>query len=607
MANSGTDDGTKLGHFVRRCLTGRHIPLFAGALGILLVMPSLGIGFWADDFLLKINLLGSEYFPEIGGAPWDALVFADGNAERMAVGLELGLVPWWTLEDMKLAFFRPLSSLTHWLDFKLWPGIPALMHLQNILLYGCVVAAAAVLYRRIMKHTVAAGLAALLYALDEAHATAASWISGRNGLLATLFGVLTIIAYDRWRRRGGWLGIAVVPLLLALALFSAEAGSGTLAFIIAYALFLDRGSWRSRLKGVLPCVMVVLLWGTIRTVGGYGAHGCEGYVDPITEPLSFVRVLLDCGPVLLFTQWGLLPLDLYPLYDAMLPGLARAVWLVAVGFMALVAFMILPLLRIDASARFWACGMILAVVPLGATNFPMDRILFFVGLGATPLLAQFLCSVWSGRLGLEPTGWQDGRFAAKILGGLFIFIHIIVAAVALPVRSALPFGTKSFYNQLHVNTPMDASVEEQDVIVVNAPGAGLIGMMPILRELNGQPVPRRVRILGPSMSAIDITRPDANTLVIEPEDGYFWLASDLLFRAKRYPMQRGQQIVLPGVTIRILSLNEAGFPAQVAFRFDVALEDPSLRWLHWVDGLFIPFQVPAIGERASLSAPNPFK
>lgn len=586
-------------------LADRRWPAVATILAVGLTLPSLWGGLEADDYILKISLLGSAYIPDLKCAPWDAFVFADGDVERLAEGRDIGVVPWWTIDELKLAFFRPLSSLTHWLDFRLWPDSPAIMHAQNILWYGGLVAAVAVFYRRIMGSAWAAGLAALLFALDEAHATAAGWISGRNGLISTLFGVLTLMAYDRWRRGAWGLGGVGVPLLLGVCLFSAEAGTGALAFIAAYALFLDHGSWLSRLKGLLPCIAVVLLWGMLRTTLGYGAHGSEAYVDPITEPLSYARVLLDCGPMLLLGQWALIPLDLYPIYDLFMPGLARIAWLGAIGFMSLVAFMLIPMLRCSKTARFWACGMSLAVAPLCATSFPMDRILFFVGLGAAPLLAQFLAEVFGRTPWRETHARVYRRLPAKTLACFFVLIHVVAAAVILPLRAAKPFGPEYLLDRVQVNTPLDAGVESQDVIVVNAPGAGLIGMMPILRELAGLPVPRRVRVLGPSMEALELRRPDAHTLVVRPAGGYFSLASDMLFRARRYPLRLGEEVVLTGMTIEIIALNELGFPEEVSFRFSVPLEDGSLRWLHWIEGSFVPFTPPAIGETLRLAAPVP--
>jgi hypothetical protein len=57
----------------------------------------------------------------------------DGDPERAERLLDLGLLPWSTLKGVKAAFWRPLTVLTHRLDFRRWPHSPALMHAQSVL------------------------------------------------------------------------------------------------------------------------------------------------------------------------------------------------------------------------------------------------------------------------------------------------------------------------------------------------------------------------------------------------------------------------------------------------------------------------------------------
>ena len=62
-------------------------------------------------------------------------------------------------------------------------------------------------------------------------------------------------------------------LFLALSLFAEEGGASTFAFILAYALVLEPGSFRNRALTVLPSVLVIIVWRIIYTLSGYGvAH-----------------------------------------------------------------------------------------------------------------------------------------------------------------------------------------------------------------------------------------------------------------------------------------------------------------------------------------------
>ena len=61
-------------------------------------------------------------------------------------------------------------------------------------------------------------------------------------------------------------------------------------------------------------------------------------------------------------------------------------------------------------------------------------------------------------------------------------------------------------------------------------------------------------------------------------------------------MTRGQRVELTGMMAEVVELTEDGRPAEVVFRFDVPLEDPSLLWLCFRAGRFEPWTPPAIGQ-----------
>ena len=236
---------------------------------------------------------------------------------------------------------RRVTIVTHWVDYRLWPNSAGLMHLQSLIWFGSLVAIAAVLYRRVLGPTWIAGLAALLYALDDAHGYPAGWLANRNALVATTFGCLALVAHDRWRRDGWRPGGVVAPGFLALALLSAEFGAGVVAYLLAHALFLEGASpshstrdtagletsvaagGSARMLALWPHSMVFVAWLLAHHALGYGAFGSEYYIDPLRQPGSFAWALLERGPVLLHGQWALPPADAY---GALLGGAAVGYW-----------------------------------------------------------------------------------------------------------------------------------------------------------------------------------------------------------------------------------------------------------------------------------------
>ena len=135
-------------------------------------------------------------------SPFSLFFFLTGDAEQNRTYMDMAGLPWWTTPDLRLSFFRPITGLTHWLDYLLWPDTPALMHVQSLLWFVTGVIVTALVYRRFLGCVWPAGLAAIFFALDDAHALPASWIANRNILPAFVFGMLALISHDRWRSDG---------------------------------------------------------------------------------------------------------------------------------------------------------------------------------------------------------------------------------------------------------------------------------------------------------------------------------------------------------------------------------------------------------------------
>lgn len=362
-------------------------------------------------------------------------------------------------------------------------------------------------------------------------------------------------------------------------------------------MFVDKGTWRRRLLGLLPYAVVVVAWRVAWSWQGYGAVGLGLYVDPIGEPWRFLSELVVKWPILLLGQWAAPPADF-----AMFTSSAQLkVWaLAAAVILGALAVAIWPRVRQAPIARFWAAGMLLGAVPIAST-FPSDRLLFFVGLGAMGLLGLFLQAVFApkGTPGVQPSA------SVRLVAYALVFVHVVAAPVLLVLRSAYPAGPESTTRQLHVQMPLDARVEQQDVIIVNAPSAAHALYLSAMRALDDKPVPRRTRVLAPAVPYVDVHRRDARTLEVRPAGGWMRFVFDRLFRDDRNPMHVGEKVQLTGMEVEVTGLTSDGRPAEAVFTFDVPLEDESLRWLRYRDGAFVPWTPPAVGETVRLEGKWP--
>src|SRR6185436_4269008 len=101
-----------------------------------------------------------------------------------------------------ISLYRPVSAATHQLDAWLWPDSAFLQHAHSLAWAFALVLAVTALYRCVMGVTTVAGLAALLYAVDQAHGFAIGWIANRNAIVCAVFGVLALLAHVRARADG---------------------------------------------------------------------------------------------------------------------------------------------------------------------------------------------------------------------------------------------------------------------------------------------------------------------------------------------------------------------------------------------------------------------
>ena len=575
-------------------LARRSLPAWAAVLALMLALPSLGVGWVLDDYYHRTVLLGTSRFRDLLGPPWEMFRFFRGDPDRTTRVMDVGLFPWWTYPGLKAEFFQPLTVVTHLLDYRLWPDSPALMHAQSLAWFGALVALAGCNYRRTFGRTWQAGVAMLMFAVDDAHGTPVGWIANRNSLIAATFGVSALILHDRWRREGWRAGSLLAPLLFGAALCAKEEGIATFAYLAAHALFLDPAGRARGCLALSPYFGILVVWRYLRASWGYGVHDMGLYVDPLADPGRFALAAVDHAPILLLGQLGLPPADV----AIVLRPAGRAIlWWFAVTVMALISWAIAPILRRDRLARFWATGLLFSVIPVCAT-FPMDRLLTFPGVGA----CGFVACILGTSFGDSSAGVAGGRRRRRdsTLGFALIAVHLVIAPIALPIRAGAPTGPRTVEDRLYVGVPPGPHDEARTVVVVNAPSLLHAGYLPLRRELSGEPIPRHVRVLAPGIPEVSIRRPDERTIVIRPARGYLDWIPDRLFRSERRPLRLGDRVGLTGMTAEVIAVTDGGRPAEVAFRFDVPLEDHSLEWLCYRGGRFRPFTPPDVGGRQDI-------
>ncbi len=575
---------------LRRLLIHRRLPVFVALVGIFLCLPLLWAGFNGDDYFQRAILLGVSPVGEGTEPVSDLFRFVWGGEQTQRL-IDWGFFPWWTNPELRIGLWRPLTVATHLLDYQYWPDLPVLQHVHSLLWFGLGLFLVAMLYRRVHGVGLVAGLAALLFALEDAHSMPAGWIANRNALLSLVFGTLVILAHLAWRRSGKRRFLLGGLAALVLGLLCGEATLGALGYVFAWELTMGKGSWSNRLGALVPAALVVVLWRLQYNNLGYGTTGSGLYLDPGKQPGEFVLALAERWPLLLIDQWTQIDVDAWAF-------LSRSGQLVCSGVAALLCLGLLVLLwrllRAQALARFWALGMAFSLVPLCAA-FPMSRLLVFPEIGAFGLLALFIESMgWPGKLDRQRS--RLSRAATWVL----LVLHGPVAALMLVGRAfALPlFG--SMFAAGATGAPMDDALTRQTLIFVNGNDFS-VAYTSLIRQLDASgPVPRRVAMLSNMTVANKVFREDPFTLVITPQGGLLANSIDRLMRGLEPPFVKDDEIRMVDFTIQIRSITTDGRPAQMAFRFHKPLNDPSYRWVSWQPRGLVEFPIPDVGDTRTL-------
>jgi hypothetical protein len=566
--------------------TSRSLPLYLAFLTATLVLPSLFIGFQLDDYLQRYcgaALPGSERYC---APPLSLFAYASGDPERMHRMIETGFAPFWAYDRLVIDFLRPVSALTHVMDYRLWPSSPAIMHAESIAWLMGAVFLATVFFRATMGIGVVSAAAAFAFAVDHVHGLPVGWIANRNAVMAALFGTAALVAYDRGRREGSSRTASVGVPCLVLALLSGEIALGAWGYLLAHALVLDRSPLRDRLRALLPYVIATVAWRVAYTATGHGAIGSDLYLDPAREPLAFLRLLPERLPLLLLGVFGFPPAEAAFFTTA---GLSRWGIVASVVFAISIGAAYAKLVRSDRLARFWATGMLLSLLP-ACSAVPHNRLLYFPSLGGMALLA-ILIDAFAKQDPRLPEGVTRGvsRIFAALSGGL----HAFVSPLLLPLAACAVSLTHSIADHdIPSAVATMSDVPHQDLIMVTAPEYYVGTYVRAVLGDAGRPEPAHVRLLSVGPVGIRARRLDAHTLELT-YDGLLAPAPMRLFSSARNPMAAGSEIKLDGVTIDVTRVTSDGRPATATFRFTEPLDSPRLRWVTWQKDHFVKFAPPA--------------
>lgn len=168
-----------------------------------------------------IALATFALYSRTGGYPF---IYFDDNRylsenPRVLAGLTWSGVAW-AFTTLQVSNWHPLTWLSHMLDVELFGMNAGAHHLVNAGLHA---ANAALLFAVLARMTGAVGRSAFvaaLFAVHPLHVESVAWIAERKDVLSTLFGLLALLAWERYARRPGVGRYLAVGVAFALSLMA---------------------------------------------------------------------------------------------------------------------------------------------------------------------------------------------------------------------------------------------------------------------------------------------------------------------------------------------------------------------------------------------------
>jgi tetratricopeptide (TPR) repeat protein len=161
-------------------------------------------------------------------------------------------------------FYRPISILSSWLDFKIWGFNPSGFHLTNILLH---------IINAILFFFIVSGLglkriyalvSAVLFSLYPLHFENVAWISGRTDLLSFLFAAIATLFFLRYLKARHRSSLIFSSLFFFFSLLSKE--NCIFLFVIFFLfLLMDTKSFKKSFMPILPYLCSLVTWFVIRS------------------------------------------------------------------------------------------------------------------------------------------------------------------------------------------------------------------------------------------------------------------------------------------------------------------------------------------------------
>jgi tetratricopeptide (TPR) repeat protein len=304
------------------------------------------------------------------------------------------------VEGPGAAYYRPLTTLTFWLDWNLGHGRPAWFHAVNLVLNALAAVAVTLVLWELLHSGVWALLGGLLFGAHSAHVESVAFVSGRTDVLAGLFlGIAAFGLLRALRKKNRWWWFAVLPGFALSLLAKETAILFPVLVLLAPAVMLVRFDRRHWLL-VAAAVAVAAGYLYLRSLAVPVPVALEGRVGLMTRLLGVANTF---GLYVRTFFWPFLHRAKYPanstLYVPSADLLATILFAVTVPLLALKRRF-----RVSLWGYAWTIAFLLPVTNIASIGpLAAERLLYIPSAGIIMVVVTALSRLVSARALLRQT------------------------------------------------------------------------------------------------------------------------------------------------------------------------------------------------------------
>ncbi len=576
----------------------------------LFYVPSIRCGFFADDWLHRLAL---DQFPDIFREHVN-LFGLIRSTEEVHAFKRFGLAPWWTDLDVRINFWRPIPSITHYLEYLAFGHDTIAAHLISIAFYALSVFLVYRLLARYLTYALPLVIGVAVYALDDAHALNIVWIANRNETIGGIFVLASLLAFIRYRESGARLFAGLSLLAYVCALLSKESGLVLPLFLLAHLLVFPERAGQPILGRIKPFFGLLVTFALLSVgflylyfiVLGHEANTVY-YINPGKNPVLWATNFFRSGfyhAVILATGVPMHALSASPVRDYPLAGLLLGA--ITLGFWVLAW----RWLRNDRPLRFFVLTMVVGQI-IVTTSFPDPRNLLLPSIGFAYMVARVFEEAGKRYEATKQRGYQGVRT-------VLVFLHLIWAPVLCQVCI---YVVSTFDGRFRVISQSLANTidyqrlppEKIEVFFLNwhqremtalyglylrrALPTGVTDYMPITHNpklsyveklyqgLGGESI--HYHSLSYAVEDVDVRVENEREFTIRPKRGQFFPTIFELLYTTGKPWHEGQTFEPGPYRATIEKMNADGEVVEVRFTFPEPLNSPRYYFMRWNGEKFV--------------------